>query len=159
NPWLGRVVSVKQWAITNDHTGSELTIMSSDVASSYGLLLDFCIADEISLCPKRDLFDSLLSSAPKRASCLFLCIGNSGFRESWQWGLREQVRVDPDWYYSRLDGCCASWISPQQLDEQRRLLPTMAFERLWSNQWVSAAGDALSQEVIDHSFSDSTIAP
>jgi Phage Terminase len=152
NPWLGQVLDVQQWRVVNRHTGSEMEIMASDVASSYGLLVDFAICDEVSLWPKRDLFDSILSSAAKRSSCLLLCIGNAGFRDSWVWELREAIRQDPRWYFSRLEGPIASWITEVNLAEQRKLLPGVAFDRLWMNTWVSAGGDALSAEVIARAF-------
>lgn len=152
NPWLGQVIDVQQWRVVNKHTGSEMEIMASDVASSYGLLIDFAVCDEASLWPKRDLFDSILSSAAKRASCLLLVIGNAGFRDSWVWELREAIRTDPRWYFSRLEGPIARWITQANLAEQKKLLPGVAFDRLWMNVWVSAGGDALSAEVIARAF-------
>ena len=62
NPWLSSILKVDQFKVTNVRTGSELLIISSDVASSYGLLIDFAVLDEVSIWPKRDLFDSILSS-------------------------------------------------------------------------------------------------
>jgi len=152
NPWLGQILDVQQWCVINRHTGSEMEIMASDVASSYGLLLDFAVCDEASLWAKRDLFDSILSSAAKRASCFLAVIQNAGFQDSWQWELRELIRQDPRWYFSRLEGPIASWITEANLAEQRKLLPGVAFDRLWMNVWVSAGGDALSAEVIARAF-------
>lgn len=153
NPWLSRVIDVQQWRIVNKHTGSALDILSSDAPSSYGLLIDFAVCDEISIWPKRDLFDSILSAVAKKSTALLLCIGNAGFEDSWAWGLRESVRIDAAWHFSRLEGPVASWITAANLDEQRRLLPGLAFDRLWLNRWSAAGGDALTREVIDRAFS------
>jgi hypothetical protein len=98
---------------------------------------------------KRDLFDSLLSSAAKRSHCLLLCILNAGFSQSWQWPLREAVRQDPGWFFHALDGPQASWISEATLAEQRRLLPAIAYARLWLNQWGSGSGDAIDPADLD----------
>ncbi len=152
NPWLSKVIEVQQWRIVNRHTGSAMEIMASDVASSYGLLIDLAVCDEVTIWPKRDLFDSILSASAKRGNCLLLCIGNAGFADSWQWGLRESIRADPAWYFSRLEGPVASWISQANLDEQRRLLPGMAFDRLWLNLWSAAGGDALDEATIRAAF-------
>lgn len=153
NAWLNAVIEVQQWRVINKHTGSAMEIMASDVASSYGLLIDFAVCDELTLWAKRDLFDSILSAAAKRSSCLLLCIGNAGFEESWQWDLREKVRIDPAWHFHALDGPVASWITQANLDEQRRLLPQIAFERLWLNKWaMGTGGDALKREDIDFAF-------
>jgi len=143
NPWLAELLEVKANRIRNRHTGSTLEIISSDVASSYGLLADFVICDELTHWAKRDLWDSVFSTAAKRKHCLLLVISNAGFRESWQWQLREAIRNDPAWIFSRLDGPVASWISQERLAEQQRLLPRKVYERLWLNQWSDNSGDAL----------------
>jgi phage terminase large subunit-like protein len=143
NPWLAKYVEVQEGKILNPHTGSECVVIASDVASSYGLLCDFIIADEVAHWLRRGLFDSLLSTAAKRKTCLFLCITNAGFEDSWVWVVRQAIRNDPAWYFSRLDGPKAKWITPDRLAEQRRLLPDIAYRRLWLNVWSGGSGDAL----------------
>lgn len=152
NPWLGQILQVQQYQVINIKTGSELQILSADAPTSFGLLPDFVICDEVAHWGNRDLFDSMLSSAAKKSHCMLLCISNSGFMESWQWNLRESIRADDSWYFSRLDGPCASWIDQHLLDEQKRLLPRIAYERLWLNKWSSGSGDALSEDEINASI-------
>jgi len=149
NPWLAQILDVQAGRVVNRHTGSTLTIITSDGPTSYGLLPDFVVCDEVVHWRTRDLWDSLLSSAAKRAHCLLLVITNAGFAESWQWQTRESVRRGAGWYFSRLDGPCATWIDAGRLAEQERLLPPVAYARLWLNQWSSGAGDALEASLID----------
>ena len=153
NPWLASILTVQQGKIVNKHTGSELTILSSDTASSYGLLIDFAIVDELTHWTKRDLWDSIFSAAAKRRHCLLLVIANAGFKDSWQWQLREAIRHDPAWYFHRLDGPVASWITDDRLEEQKRLLPPKVFSRLWLNEWADGLGDALELSDIDAAIS------
>lgn len=152
NPWLARVLEVQAYRVVNVHTGSVLEIITSDAPTSYGLTPDFIIADEVTHWRKRDLWDSLLSSAAKRSTCILVVITNAGIHDDWQWSTREAVRVDPDWFFSRLEGPCASWIAPSLLAEQARLLPSIAFRRLWMNQWTSGGGDALTEADIAAAF-------
>lgn len=149
NDWLGAVVDVQHSTIKNTRTGSELETLSSDAAVSYGRTPDFICIDELTHWSNRDLWDSLISSAAKRANCIVVVIANAGFAESWQWDVREAVRQDPDWYFNRLEGPVASWIDPARLEEQRRLLPDPAYRRLWLNEWSSGSGDALNPEDIE----------
>jgi phage terminase large subunit-like protein len=151
NRWLS-VLDVQRQRVVNKSTGAELTIISSDVASSWGHTVSLVIADEVSHWVKRDLFDSLLSSAAKRADCLMLCILNAGFQQDWCFGVRAIIRDDPAWAFSRLEGPQASWITAARLAEQQRLLPAAAFARLWLNQWSSGAGDALPQDAIQRAL-------
>lgn len=41
-----------------------------------------------------------------------------------------------------------------RLAEQRRMLPAVAFARLWENQWSTGGGDALTSADIEAAFSD-----
>lgn len=152
NGWLNDLLDLQAYKVVNRSTGSELAIISSDVASSWGHLPDFIVCDELTHWVEgrgQQLWESLLSSAAKKSTCLLLVIGNAGFMDSWVWPIREAVRCDPDWFFHSLDGSQASWISPKALAEQQRLLPPLAFDRLWQNLWVPGAGDALSAELIE----------
>jgi len=152
NPWLRQILRADKLKISNDRTGSTLDILTSDAPTSYGLTPDFIIADELVHWRGRDLWDSLISSAAKRAACMVVVISNAGFGESWQWEVREAVRQDTAWHFSRIDGPCASWITPDRLAEQRRLLPSIAYRRLWLNEWTSGSGDALDPGDIDRAI-------
>jgi phage terminase large subunit-like protein len=149
NPWLGDLLTVMATKVRNPHTGSELEILTSDAPTSYGLNPDFVVVDEVTHHAKRDLWDSLFSSAAKRGHCLLVSILNAGWRDTWQWPLREAVRTDAAWIFSRLEGPAASWITSATLAEQERLLPRAAYRRLWLNQWADGSGDAIDAQAID----------
>ena len=152
NPWLGKILEVQNYRVVNKRTGSTLDIIASDAATSYGLTPDFVIADEVTHWKKRDLWDSLISSSAKRGNCMFVVITNAGLQDDWQWKIREVVRADKAWYFSRLEGPIASWITEDRLNAQERLLPTTAYRRLWLNEWTSGGGDALTEEDINAAF-------
>ena len=158
NPWLSDLLAVKTPGVVNVATGhpakgGKLDIFTSDVGSSYGILPDLIVADElVHWQGDGGLWHSLLSSAAKRKNCLLCTITNAGFCESWQWKVREAARTDPAWHFSRLDGPVASWLSASRLAEQRRMLPSIAYARLWQNQWTTGGGDALTQADIDAAF-------
>lgn len=139
------VLKVCEEKVRNRRTGSELRIISSDAASSYGELVDFIICDE--LCHwsadgpgGEDVWHSLLSTAAKKPGCLLLVLTNAGVGRGWQWESRKAAINSPDWHFSSLDRPQVPWITEQTLDEQRRLLPPAVFARLWMNQWQHADG-------------------
>jgi phage terminase large subunit-like protein len=158
NPWLKNIIDIQKNVAVNHAPGhpgqgGRLEIFTSDVASSYGILPDLIIADELTHWEgDGSLFHSLISSAAKRENCLFVIISNAGFSGSWQWDVREAARTDDAWIFRRLDGPLASWMSPARLAEQRRMLPPAAYLRLWENVWSSGLGDALSPEDIEAAF-------
>jgi Phage Terminase len=160
NPWLGDILDVRATQVVNKASGhpgegGKLIIYTSDVASSYGILPDLIVADE--LCHwvgDGSLWHSIISSAAKRSNCLVCVISNAGFADSWQWSVRETARTDEAWLFSRLDGPQASWLPPDRLAEQKRMLPAIAYLRLWENQWSSGGGDALTPADIAAAFQD-----
>jgi hypothetical protein len=149
NPWISAALEFQNWLVRNKATGSELQILSSDATTSWGLLPDAVIVDELSVWRSPDLFHSLFSAAAKKKDCIFVAIMNPGFVESWQWKTRQQVRVDASWHFTTLPGAVASWISPARLAEQRRVLPESIFRRLWLNEWSAGTGDAVSAEDLE----------
>jgi phage terminase large subunit-like protein len=148
NPWLGKMLDVQRDRVVNKHVGSALTVLSSDAATSYGLLVDFAVVDEIAVWANRELFDSILSAVAKKSRAMMACITNAGWVDSWVYGTREAIRGDGDWYFHAIDGPVASWISAKTLAEQKRLLPAISYQRLWLNQWGSGSGDALASDDI-----------
>jgi hypothetical protein len=149
---FGGSLTINNDRIINEQTGSRLDILMADAPSSYGLTPDFVFADELSNWRQEELWTSIVSASAKRRSVMLVSSNagcGMGSPKSWQWRVREAIRTDPAWRFSSLPGCVASWISADTLDEQRRLLPVSAFQRLWQNRWVAEAGDALEGADID----------
>ncbi len=146
NAWMFQPLTLLKHRIENRETGSRLTVISSDVQSSWGLLVDFVICDELCHWPKPDLWYSLLSTAAKRPHCVLAVLTNAGIGQGWQWQVRESARKNsqtqnPMWAFSTLDGPQAPWITEAHLAEQKALLPAPVFERLWLNRWQHSDGE------------------
>ena len=71
NPWLGEILTVEAHRVLNAASGhpgegGTLTIEASDVGSSYGILPDLIVADElVHWQGDGGLWNSLISSAAK----------------------------------------------------------------------------------------------
>ena len=145
NEWLQCLLAVHNYRIVNRVTGSVCDVMASDAASAYGQLPDFVVCDELTHWKSQDMWEAIFSSVAKRATCMLLIIANAGLGlgTSWQWRVREAARNSPDWYFRRLDGPQASWMTEKLLAEQRAMLPGPAYRRLWLNEWIRGEGDAL----------------
>lgn len=141
NPlWCAKLV-FRQHAIRNPKNHCELRFLASDVASSWGVLPDFIICDELCHWEHAAMWESLFSSAAKRAQCVLTVLTNAGLGRGWQWEVREAARQSPQWYFSSLTGPQAPWIGADLLAEQRRLLPPSVYERLWNNVWQVGGGE------------------
>jgi len=147
------LIDVQSYRVRNTATGSVLEILSGDVGSSWGITPHFLLTDELVNWGDgsgEQLWGSLLSSTAKRRDCLLIVISNAGYGRgrSWQWKIRETARTDPTWYFHRLDGPQASWITADRLEQQQHMLPPSVFERVWLNRWTTGSGDALREEDI-----------
>jgi len=151
NPWLAKILHVQNYRVVNHYTHSILDILASDVATDYGLTPDFLICDELTHWEKSEMWDAMFSSVAKRPLCLGIIISNAGIGEgsSWQWKVREMARTLDSWYFSRIDGVKASWMSEEQLAEQRLALPPSSYRRLFDNLWVPGSGDAINPADIE----------
>lgn len=67
------------------------------------------------------------------------------------WQLREKVEHDPAWHFS-VHSQCASWIRPEFLEEQRRLLPDHLFRMLHLNEWTTVGAEFLTWDEIEAVF-------
>ena len=147
NPWLAKFVTVERGRVYNQHTGSEAVILTSDAPTSFGLLIDWCWCDELVHWKERDdLWQSLASAISKKGFALLCVSSNAGWTGTWQHGLHEQIRHNPLWYLSHLDGIVASWWTEQQKEEPKGLLSVEGYRRLFENQYVANESRAISDE-------------
>ena len=149
-PGLDKLLSVQAYRTVNQHNGGTLDIMSSDVASSWGPTPNFILVDELTHWVNELLWDSLVTSAGKVRDCLLIVGSNAGLGKgsSWHWRRREQFRVDPDLYFGRFESPPAR-ITPERLAQQERLVTKSTFRRVWLNEWLAEAGDALDSADIE----------
>lgn len=144
NPLLCRDLTFIERLVKNPRTGSQLEVISSDVRGSWGALPDFVICDELCHWRTPELWYSLLSSAAKKPECVLVVLTNAGIGRGWHWDVREHAQQDAGWYFSSLRGPQAPWISDEQLEEQKALLPPTVFSRLWLNEWQHSDGGFVS---------------
>lgn len=152
NPWLGQVLESQNTRVVNRRNGSTLTVLASNLASSWGLTPDAVCLDEVSMWPKPDLFHSLLSSAGKRRDSVLACILNAGHIGDWAWEIREKIKADPRWHFDAQTQP-ASWISKEHLAEQQRLLPSQVYARLWQGVWSDQSSDLIRGDDLERMFS------
>ena len=145
NPALASRVRVDRWKLTNTQTGSEIAVMSNDAASFYGQLPDVIVADELTHWADTSgeaLWDSLISTMPKKKHLVLIILSNAGWLDSWQRRVFDAMQDVP---HAMVDVMHekAHWVTEQQLAAQRRLVPASTYRRLWENEWVPGTGDAL----------------
>ena len=134
NPWLTDTLEYQKNSVVNKKTGSELKIMSRDMASSWGITPDFTICDEFTHWMQREYWESILSSYAKKTGMLtIMCNAGTGY--GWQYSVKEWAMKRKNWHYSAPQGIVASWLNKESLLEQKALLSAAAYNRLWMNIW------------------------
>lgn len=154
NPDLGRSFTTKdgEWNVPSRR--SRIRVISSDVASSWGMGGTHkrfrVICDELTAWPARgeDLWTSVVSATGKVADVQVVVLSNAGFdsANSWQWKAREIARTATYGYLFTAPGVIASWVTPQWVEQMRDLLPGPAFDRVIGNVWTSQSGDFVTRE-------------
>lgn len=149
NPWLNERLryyrSATQTQVVNVQTGSSIEIWSSDVASSWGIIPDFVIVDEITHWTNQELWTSVFSSWTKREGLLaVLC--NAGWGRDWRWEIKLNAMKHRRWYHASREGAIATWISQEALAEQKACLPPAEYGRLWLNMWQETGGEFVTLE-------------
>jgi len=151
NPELLSNLDITSYRVRNTTTGSELEVIAADSDTSFGLQCDFFVCDELTHWADDQgerLWGSLFSAAAKNARSLLLVITNAGALGSWQEGIRSAIRHENTWHFHALDGVQASWLDAGRLEQQRRLLPEILFQRYWLNQWTGSTQSAFTEEQI-----------
>lgn len=161
NPFLKDYLSIRTDKIFNPHTESMVKVISGDSWSSFGLLVDFVLFDEVSHLRDSSLWESLVSASAKREQCVFVSMCNAGWQDHWLWKVREKIRQSSSWYFSRQDPVTErpSWLSAEKLEEQRQILPSPTYRRLFENTWIESSGDALEVSDIEAAFSGTSTTP
>ena len=157
NHWLGGLLTIRADKVENARTGSTLYFTTSDVSSAFGWKdCDLFVLDELThwRTNGEELWTAMYSAAGKRKGAVLFASMNAGF-DGWQRDLRNKAAADPNWIFSELPDAAASWIDRKQLEDQRKYLPQVAFDRLWRNRWSSGGGDALTPEDIAAAFDPS----
>ena len=142
NPWFAQFVKYNRYDVSGD--GGTFKCLSADAPSSYGLLADLFVADEIHAWPKRDLWDSLWSSKQKRREAILVVITNAGYRDSWQYEILQWARETPKmwWVYEAKPGVLPGWLDAAQAAEEMLALPPNVKRRLWDSIWTNRADES-----------------
>lgn len=162
NPWLESLLTIRADKVENPRTGSVIHFTTSDVSSAYGWKdCDLFLMDEVTHWRTKgeELWTAMYSAAGKRSGSVVFALMNAGF-DGWQRGLRDKAEADPNWVFSELPDCVASWIDQASLRDQQKYVPAAAFDRLWRNRWVvGQSGDAIDPDQLARAFSDPTVRP
>lgn len=145
NPWVHDRILVFDGMVKNPLTGSTCEIVPANDKTTFGETPNFIVADELTHWFSEDVWTTLFSGIVKVPDAVMAVISNAGYGKgrSWQWELREKIREDQAWYFSSLDGVQASWLSAEQLQEQKRILGPKEYRRLFKNKWVTDSTDGI----------------
>jgi phage terminase large subunit-like protein len=152
NQLLQSAFVVNKWELIVPSNGSRIRVMSSDVASSWGVGGTHTrlriIFDELTAWPDRGqgLYESLASATTKTPDSQLITMTNAGVGPgvAWQWKVREQARLHG--YLYAPQGLIASFIDHERVEQFKQSLPPNVWRRLYGNEWVTAGGDFITAE-------------
>lgn len=145
NPWFKDRLTFSKGKVSG-RNGAVLRVLTSDAPGIHGINPDIVVCDELTHWTGNALFDALFSGSAKRAGrCCFVILTNAGFRDSWQYKLRElaQKEHNNSWYFYEQpeETVMASWLSKSVLEQTRKLLTPSESRRLLDNVWINLSED------------------
>jgi hypothetical protein len=154
NEWLASRVEVQAWSLICKATGSECSIIASDVASSHGARPDIVVMNELSHVSKEEFAGNLLDNATKKPNGIVIVATNAGFTGSWQENWRTMARESERWNFHSY---CqpAPWLSDEEVEEAARRNSSARQRRLYWGEWVAQIGDALDDADIKAAINNS----
>lgn len=150
NQWILDIIDIKRTEVENKITKSIMRIESSDEMSSFGWSPTAIIADEISHWSNEGFWGSVASSFAKRVAsgAILICACNAGKGHDWKYQIK-QAAMESDLWWHHSPHSYAPWYSKEDIEEQRKILPSSDFKRLWENEWLESVGDFVSLEEAD----------
>lgn len=140
NAWMGDMLEINNWAVTNKHNGSLLQIVASDAKTGHGGRPDVTFVDELVHISDEHFVDTLLANQSKKPGGFTLICSNAGFLGEFHFRKREVYRQSEDWHFHR-HASPPPWITRRTI-EATGLLPT-SIRRLYYSEWQSGSGDAI----------------
>lgn len=142
---LAGALDVQATRVVAKSTGVVLEVLAADAASAYGLRPHWLVLDELCQWPNtrnaREFYEAITTALPKVPTSRAVIITTAGDPAHWSRRPFEAAKAEPSWRVSMTDGP-PPWVSPAEVEGERRRLPASAFARLWLNVW-SAGEDRL----------------
>ncbi len=141
-PEVGAGLRVGAVRVAAARSGATLTILASDAPTSWGIRPHLVFLDEFGYWPTtagpKRLWRSIFSALPKVPRSRLVIATSASDPSHFAAGVLKLAKEQPGrWRVSEVPGPCP-WISDDDLEEQRRLLPSWEFERLHLNRWTES---------------------
>lgn len=138
---LASLLDIGVATVTVKATGARLRVESADAASAFGRIPYFVVCDELAQWPTvrsaKTLWEAVTSGLPKRRDSRLVVLTTAGDPAHWSARIISGARQSERWRVSEVPGPLP-WADPDDLAEQRRLLPESAYARLHLNRWTAA---------------------
>jgi hypothetical protein len=140
NPWTlgdseGEELLRLGWEVKNLRTNSQIAIVSSS-APNYSKPADLVICEGLTTHWRVDLWRSIFSGVARRPRTVLMVVCGAGVLGEWPHKVRETIRADKNWFFSRVERPCSSQATPALLQEQKHVLEPVDFAQLFMNEWV-----------------------
>lgn len=148
NPWIGDRIEVQRSKILCEATASECDFLTRDASGSHGSRPSVTVCNELAHCSDANFIFTMADNSDKVPTNLMILATNAGELRTWQHKWRENYRVDPSWWFQKVDSI-APWIDVTKVADAERRNPPGRFKRLWRGIWTSPGGDALPPAAIE----------
>lgn len=142
NPWIADKIEFQRNKIVGPSGIAD--IMTSDAGSAFGGRHNLILLDEITNWPNREAFwAAMVSGRAKIPGSILVILTNAGTLGTWQHKAYLEAKSDPkNWFVFDRPGKLASWISDEDWEVGRRMLPATEAKRILQNIWIDPAEES-----------------
>jgi hypothetical protein len=157
NSWLNDHVEIIQSTVRSKKLLADgqpmatLHIMSSDAAGGHGGTPDLLVINELSHIRKFEFAETMMDNADGVPQGMVIIATNAGFMNTPPHRWKTHAIKSAEWTVHQL-AKPAPWHDNRTIEDARKRNSPSRFARLWKGQWVSASGDALSEEAVERAF-------
>ncbi len=150
-PCLAAVFTVERRRIIGPHS-TQVVVITSDVASAYGLRGDWWIIDESCQWPDtdsaREFYEAITTAWPKTRTCTAVIITTAGDPGHWTKTQYDHANNSKRWRVSAIPGP-PLWVDPEEIAEEKARLPESTFQCMWLNEWAEPEDRLVQREDLD----------
>lgn len=139
------------------HRNSVVTCGSLDGASTAGVIYDIAWLNEVQEWPEpegQEVYFHIFARRTKRKGRIS-CFTNAPFTAKGEWRRDrwEKARgADSSWHYIEVHVEDCPWITPEELEQQRKELPTARFNRWFKLMPSDGRGELVTKEEVERAF-------
>lgn len=156
NEWLSQYIEVVERKIRSTKNPNTVVCQieaTGSAGAAQGPTPDLLILNELTHVDKWSVMETHMNNADGVPRGIVIVCTNAGSKGSPAWSWREAALENTKRWSTYIWDKPAPWLNAEDIEDAKaRDIIGMEYKRLWKGEWVSGAGNAVGEDVIDAAF-------